>query len=105
MDSKARPSGDSTPTEQLEKITDQPTDNRLNRAVSPAEFDRILRKIDIRVIPILAIFYLLSFLDRGLYHDLPSYSHVLTSCLGSIGNANIQGLSETLGLVGQQYNW
>jgi hypothetical protein len=79
MDSEARPSGDSTPTEQLEKITDQPTDNGLNRAVSPAEFDRILRKIDIRVIPILAVFYLLSFLDRGLYHDLPSYSHVLTS--------------------------
>ncbi|KAL2850363.1 major facilitator superfamily domain-containing protein [Aspergillus pseudodeflectus] len=88
MDTKARPSGHSTPTEQLEKITEQPTDNDLNRAVSPAEFDRILRKVDLRVIPILAIFYLLSFLDRG-----------------SIGNANIQGLSETLGLVGQQYNW
>lgn len=25
--------------------------------------------------------------------------------VGSIGNANIQGMSETLGLVGQQYNW
>ncbi|KAL4931365.1 major facilitator superfamily domain-containing protein [Aspergillus undulatus] len=48
----------------------------------------ILRKVDIRVLPILAVLYLLSFLDRG-----------------SIGNANIQGLSETLGLVGQQYNW
>jgi hypothetical protein len=69
MDTKARPSGHSTPTEQLEKITEQPTDNDLNRAVSPADFDRILRKVDLRVIPILAIFYLLSFLDRGLHQN------------------------------------
>ncbi|KAL4790461.1 major facilitator superfamily domain-containing protein [Aspergillus venezuelensis] len=57
-------------------------------SVSPAEYNKILRKVDIRVLPILAVLYLLSFLDRG-----------------SIGNANIQGLSEDLGLVGQQYNW
>ncbi|KAL5334135.1 MFS general substrate transporter [Aspergillus crustosus] len=85
MDPKVRQSGDSTPIEQHEhlKSIDQPDDT-----VSSAEFDRILRKVDLRVIPILAILYLLSFLDRG-----------------SIGNANIQGLSETLGLIGQQYNW
>jgi hypothetical protein len=34
-------------------------------AVSQAEFDKLLRKVDLRVIPILAILYLLSFLDRG----------------------------------------
>ncbi|KAL4935529.1 hypothetical protein BDV06DRAFT_217365 [Aspergillus oleicola] len=56
--------------------------------VPPAEYKKILRKVDYRVLPILAVLYLLSFLDRG-----------------SIGNANIQGLSETLGLAGQQYNW
>ncbi|KAJ5980376.1 hypothetical protein N7481_007674 [Penicillium waksmanii] len=56
--------------------------------VSDREYNRILRKVDYRVIPILATLYLLSFLDRG-----------------SIGNANIQGMSESLGLVGQQYNW
>ncbi|CAI7587218.1 unnamed protein product [Penicillium manginii] len=56
--------------------------------VSDREYNRILRKVDYRVIPILASLYLLSFLDRG-----------------SIGNANIQGMSESLGLVGQQYNW
>lgn len=33
--------------------------------LSPAETRRLLRKIDCRVIPILAILYLLSFLDRG----------------------------------------
>ncbi|KAL4779889.1 major facilitator superfamily domain-containing protein [Aspergillus varians] len=56
--------------------------------VSPTEYSKILRKVDYRVLPILTILYLLSFLDRGY-----------------IGNANIQGLSETLGLAGQQYNW
>ena len=33
--------------------------------VSAKEYNRILRKVDYRVIPILASLYLLSFLDRG----------------------------------------
>ncbi|KAI2767141.1 hypothetical protein CBS147339_8475 [Penicillium roqueforti] len=54
----------------------------------PTELRRLLRKIDLRVIPILALLYFLSFLDRG-----------------NIGNAEIQGLSTDLNLVGNQYNW
>lgn len=49
---------------------------------------RILRKMDLRLIPMLALLYLLSFLDRG-----------------NIGNARIEGLTETLGISGPQYNW
>ncbi|KAH6887895.1 major facilitator superfamily domain-containing protein [Thelonectria olida] len=49
---------------------------------------KILRKMDIRLIPMLAILYLLSFLDRG-----------------NIGNAKIEGLQEDLGMVPDQYNW
>ncbi|KAJ4248774.1 hypothetical protein NW762_012612 [Fusarium torreyae] len=56
--------------------------------VTEAERNRILRRIDLRVVPILTVLYLLSFLDRG-----------------SIGNANILGLSEDLGLHPSQYNW
>lgn len=33
----------------------------------PTELRRLLRKIDLRVIPILALLYFLSFLDRGLF--------------------------------------
>ena len=44
--------------------------------------------MDLRLVPILALLYLMSFLDRG-----------------NIGNANIQGLSTDLGLAGWQYNW
>ncbi|KAI9689363.1 MAG: hypothetical protein M1822_010014 [Bathelium mastoideum] len=52
------------------------------------ETKNILRKIDVRIIPVLAILYLLSFLDRT-----------------NIANAKIEGLSEDLGLTGAQYNW
>lgn len=48
---------------------------------------RILRKVDFRLIPLLTFLYVLSFLDRS-----------------NIGNANIAGMSESLGLVGNDYN-
>ncbi|KAI1827963.1 major facilitator superfamily domain-containing protein [Xylaria intraflava] len=48
---------------------------------------RILRKMDARLIPMLAILYLLSFLDRG-----------------NIGNAKIEGLQEDLRMTNDQYN-
>jgi hypothetical protein len=49
---------------------------------------KILRKMDMRLIPMLALLYLLSFLDRG-----------------NIGNARIEGLVEDLNMSGPQYNW
>ncbi|KAI1310479.1 major facilitator superfamily domain-containing protein [Xylaria venustula] len=48
---------------------------------------KILRKMDIRLIPVLALLYLLSFLDRG-----------------NIGNAKIEGLQEDLHMTDDQYN-
>lgn len=49
---------------------------------------KVLRKMDLHLIPMLALLYLLSFLDRG-----------------NIGNARIEGLVETLNMTGPQYNW
>jgi len=49
---------------------------------------KILRKMDMRLIPMLAMLYLLSFLDRG-----------------NIGNAKIEGLQEDLKMTASQYNW
>lgn len=43
--------------------------------------------MDVRLIPLLTLLYLFSFIDRA-----------------NIGNVNIEGLSETLGLSGTQYN-
>ncbi|KAG6810176.1 hypothetical protein H0H92_013014 [Tricholoma furcatifolium] len=51
------------------------------------EEERLYRKIDMRLIPILALLYLLSFIDRG-----------------NIGNAKLQGLTKQLHLTGDEYN-
>lgn len=48
----------------------------------------VLRKMDIRLIPMLSALYLLAFLDRG-----------------NIGNAKIEGMLEDLHMTGPQYNW
>lgn len=52
------------------------------------DLKKILLKIDYRLIPMLSLLYLLSFLDRG-----------------NIGNAKIEGLQEDLNMTGPQYNW
>ena len=48
----------------------------------------LMRKIDWRLLPVLALFYLLSYMDRT-----------------NMGNARLQGLEKDLGLSPQQYNW
>ncbi|EMC98131.1 hypothetical protein BAUCODRAFT_574206 [Baudoinia panamericana UAMH 10762] len=52
-----------------------------------AEQKRILRKVDFRLVPLLALLYLVAFIDRS-----------------NIGNAKIAGLSKDLKLKGLQYN-
>ncbi|EXJ89681.1 hypothetical protein A1O3_02748 [Capronia epimyces CBS 606.96] len=86
--SKALPS-----SQHEEEIDEKPNEAQGDFRVSDdndetKQYRRLLRKMDMRIIPILAALYLLSFLDRG-----------------NIGNANIQGLSKDIGLVGNQYNW
>ena len=54
---------------------------------TPAEHRKLMWKIDIHVIPWIAILYFLAFLDRV-----------------NIGNARLFGLEEDTGLVGNQYN-
>ncbi|GBB85091.1 hypothetical protein RclHR1_11670005 [Rhizophagus clarus] len=49
---------------------------------------KLLRKIDLRIIPLLTLLYLLSFLDRV-----------------NIGNAKLAHIEQDLGLVGAQFNW
>jgi hypothetical protein len=48
---------------------------------------RLVRKIDLRLLPFLALLYLLSFLDRT-----------------NIGNARLAGLEKTLHMKGLDYN-
>ena len=53
----------------------------------PAEGRRALRKVDYRLIPLLAFLYLVAFVDRS-----------------NIGNAKIAGLEDDLNLEGLRYN-
>ncbi|PGH06807.1 hypothetical protein AJ79_06449 [Helicocarpus griseus UAMH5409] len=54
---------------------------------SKEETTRILRKVDYRLVPLLAVLYLLAFIDRG-----------------NLGNAKIAGMNDDLPLRGMQYN-
>ncbi|KAL2820581.1 major facilitator superfamily domain-containing protein [Aspergillus cavernicola] len=55
---------------------------------TPVEEQQIVKKLDRRLVPFLALLYLLSFLDRS-----------------NIGNAKIAGLTEDLNLSSSQYEW
>ncbi|KAL1588090.1 hypothetical protein WHR41_03413 [Cladosporium halotolerans] len=55
--------------------------------VPPKEQDRIFHKVDIRLVPMLALLYLIAHLDRA-----------------NIGNAKIEGLEASLGMVDTDYN-
>ncbi|GAA5932880.1 hypothetical protein JCM1841_004624 [Sporobolomyces salmonicolor] len=60
---------------------------RPERMLTPEEETKLYRKIDRRVMPILALLYLLSFMDRG-----------------NIGNARLNGLETDLKMTSAQYN-
>ncbi|KAJ3714646.1 MFS general substrate transporter [Lentinula guzmanii] len=55
--------------------------------LSEEEERKLWRKIDFRLMPILCVMYLMSFMDRG-----------------NIGNAKLQGLETQLNLTGNRYN-
>ncbi|OAP58669.1 hypothetical protein AYL99_07759 [Fonsecaea erecta] len=62
-------------------------DTRQIPDLTETERKKLLRKMDLRLVPMVTLLYLLSFLDRG-----------------NIGNARLGGLEDDLGLVGNQYN-
>ncbi|KAF9234655.1 MFS general substrate transporter [Melanogaster broomeanus] len=55
--------------------------------LTPEQEKRLWRKVDLRLMPILSLMYLLSFMDRG-----------------NIGNAKLEGLTTELHLTGNKYN-
>jgi hypothetical protein len=56
-------------------------------ALSPTDEKRLLRKMDLHIMPMLTVLYLFAFLDRG-----------------NIGNAKIEGLIEDLNMTGSEFN-
>ncbi|KAL6242109.1 hypothetical protein RBB50_011021 [Rhinocladiella similis] len=74
--------GDQVDLKDLVEVVEDATD-----AIDPAAEKRLLRKIDLRLIPILFVLYLCAFIDRV-----------------NIGNARIQGLEADLNMKGEDYN-
>ncbi|KAK2603454.1 hypothetical protein QQS21_004406 [Conoideocrella luteorostrata] len=77
----------------VEKATSDNEDLGIGTISTPPSFGhidekKVLFKMDVRLIPMLALLYLLSFLDRG-----------------NIGNAEVEGLSQDLNILPNQYNW
>ena len=78
------------------------------RSFAHLDEKKILRKMDIRLLPMLTFLYLLSYLDReSIRHPARQHNTIkLTSFQGgNIGNAKIEGLQEDLNMTGDQYNW
>jgi MFS family permease len=71
--------------------------------VDQAEFKRLVRKVDIRLIPVLILLYLASHLDRGNSECI--FSIIMGGELTkTVGNARVAGMTKTLGLTPTQYN-
>ncbi|CAG9998306.1 unnamed protein product [Clonostachys byssicola] len=62
-------------------------EERLVSSFPESKKKKLLRKLDLHIIPCLISLYLMSYIDRA-----------------NIGNANIEGMSVDLGLTGNQYN-
>ncbi|KAF2755209.1 MFS general substrate transporter [Pseudovirgaria hyperparasitica] len=62
------------------------TDSDIEAFDTNIDEKRLLRKIDIHLLPAVAVLYLLSFLDRS-----------------NVGNARLEGLTTDLGMTGNQY--
>ncbi|KZV96950.1 MFS general substrate transporter [Exidia glandulosa HHB12029] len=81
------PRGESPKLKSKSKSKEEEHIGRPAFAISAGDRTRLLRKVDLNVLPIVTLMYLMSFLDRG-----------------NIGNAKIAGLPEDLGLSSKQYS-
>ncbi|TIA25065.1 MFS general substrate transporter [Aureobasidium pullulans] len=93
FDKKIQP--DPYATERISPATTADLDNSYQafkshegEPIDPAEAKRVLRKIDVRIVPILFVVYLLQYLDKN-----------------SLNFASAYGLKDGTHLHGQQYSW
>ncbi|KAF9518068.1 hypothetical protein BS47DRAFT_1380020 [Hydnum rufescens UP504] len=74
-------------------------------SLTAEEEKRLYRKIDLRLMPILALMYLLAFMDRGpkYFRNYRIVSFWLTLSIGNIGNAKLEGLLIQLHMTSSDY--
>lgn len=71
--------------------------------IDHAAEQRLVRKLDLYIIPIVMLLYLFSFLDRQVIHWCEPNERKLMIRRVNIGNARLYGMEKDLGLVGNQY--
>ena len=74
--------------------------------INHAAEQRLVRKLDWNIIPIVMLLYLFSFLDRQVIHWFERDENPLRKLMMrrvNVGNARLYGMEEDLGLVGNQY--
>ncbi|KAJ2913345.1 hypothetical protein MD484_g7061, partial [Candolleomyces efflorescens] len=76
-----------TPPDSIHKLCPSSPDSSKVEKVFVLDEKVVWRKVDRRLLPILAVMYLFSFMDRA-----------------NIGNARLQGLEKELNMTGNQYN-
>lgn len=97
VDKKRTESGPSVP-EKIEQVENAGT----SIAVDAETEKRLLRKLDIRIIPMLCWVYLMNFMDRGMCGFENISPPALTRTV-NIGNARLYGLEEDLNMMGNDY--
>jgi hypothetical protein len=73
---------------------------RRKAGFTQAESNAVRKKLDKRVVGLISLLYLLSFLDRS-----SKYSVIQTKLTIDIGNAKIAGMMNDLRLSNDQYEW
>lgn len=74
--------------------------------INHAAEQRLVRKLDWNIIPIVMLLYLFSFLDRQVINRCERAENALRKLMMrrvNVGNARLYGMEEDLGLVGNQY--
>ncbi|RYN26158.1 hypothetical protein AA0115_g7284 [Alternaria tenuissima] len=71
----------------VQDVPVSPTGSTTEHGFDRAAERRLIRKLDMRILPVLWILYLVNFIDRA-----------------NIGNAKIQGMEKELNLIGQRFN-
>ena len=64
---------------------------------------RLLRKLDLRILPVLWILYLVNFIDRCAQPSPWLRNNANLPHSANIGNAKIQGMEKELNLIGQRF--
>lgn len=98
----------------IEDIADKSSNSDAELGATDIQYDdkeaaRVLAKVDHRLVPILALLYLIAFIDRSnsmciLSHSTMSAGDGANISILTVGNAKIAGMTDDLNMHGLQYN-